>query len=552
MSGEKKSIVAIYARKSKLTKKGKSIENQIDACKTYIESHMEFAEYDIQVFTDEGISGKDFERPNMKLLLECIKSGEISALICYRLDRVSRSVRDFSNLIDFLEKNKIQFVSVSESFDTSTPMGRAMIMICSVFAQLERETIAERISDNLYSLAKMGRWLGGQVPLGFYSRRIEECDASGQKRSRVRLEAVEEEQELVRLIYSKYLELGSLTQLEMYLYNLGCKTKNNNDYGRYVLKTMLSNPVYCVADENVYQYLKEKGYGIYADLNQFNGEHGLIAYNKNNNQGAVQRVNPTDQWIVAVGEHEGVISSETWCEVQRKLQDNSKRSYYRPKKSEAILSGMVVCGCCGGRMRPRTSRRTKDGELRYSYSCVNKEKSRAKQCQIPNALGSQLDDLVVDEIMKLKDQVITEYGFLEKTLGKIEQTVSSQSADMILKRDITQAKRQLQSLLDALGRSSNEATSDNIIRRMDELNQNITKWQEQLDSKKTSNVSKLRVKPGELLAESILQFDKKHFKELSAQKRHDILSQIIKEIVWDGENAEIHLWAEELPEIQSA
>ena len=77
--------------------------------------------------------------------------------------------------------------------------------------------------------------------------------------------------------------------------------------------------------------------------------------------------------------------------------------------------------------------------------------------------------------MKLKDQVITEYGFLEKTLGKIEQTVSSQSADMILKRDITQAKRQLQSLLDALGRSSNEATSDNIIRQMEELNQKITK-----------------------------------------------------------------------------
>lgn len=552
MSNQEKKVVAIYARKSKMTGKGKSIENQIEMCRNYVCNHQDFAKYDVKVYTDEGISGKNFDRPNMQLLLDHIKSGEVAALVCYRLDRVSRSVRDFSSLIDFLEKNGSQFVSVSESFDTSTPMGRAMIMICSVFAQLERETIAERISDNLFSLAKMGRWLGGNAPLGFCSQRIVERDDTGQKRSRVRLEAAQEEQELVKLIFSKYLELGSLTQLEIFLYNLGCQTRNGNDYGRYVLKTMLSNPVYCIADDKVYKFLVENGYGIYADRGQFDGEHGLIAYNKNNNRGQTQRTNPTEEWIVAVGEHAGVVFSDTWCAVQRKLQDNSKLSYYRPKKSEAILSGMVKCGCCGGRMRPRTARRAKNGELRYSYSCVNKEKSHGKQCRMPNALGAQLDDLVLDEIMGVKDKVIAQYAFLEDTLSKMEQTVSNQSVDMILTRDIKQAQTQLSSLLDALGRSTNEATSDNIIQRMNELNQNIAKWQKQLNEKRSSNVSKLRAAPGELLAESILQFDKEHFKELPAQKRHNILSQVIKEIIWDGENAEIHFWAEDFPEIQSA
>ena len=94
----------------------------------------------------------------MKKLLKDIEAGSIALLICYRLDRVSRSVKDFSDLIVRLADCRVEFISVSESFDTRTPMGRAMMYISSEFAQLERETIAERIADNMTELAKAGRW----------------------------------------------------------------------------------------------------------------------------------------------------------------------------------------------------------------------------------------------------------------------------------------------------------------------------------------------------------------------------------------------------------
>ena len=172
MSGKNEVItIAVYARKSKYTGKGESIENQIEKCRKYIMDSMErerddgrldagtviqFAEY-----RDEGVSGKNMERPMMKKLLADMEDGKIQKLVCYRLDRVSRNVKDFAELFERLTSLGVEFVSVNESFDTANPMGRAMISMSSVFAQLERETIAERIVDNMMGLAKTGRWLGG-------------------------------------------------------------------------------------------------------------------------------------------------------------------------------------------------------------------------------------------------------------------------------------------------------------------------------------------------------------------------------------------------------
>lgn len=352
--------IGLYARKSKFTGKGESIQNQIDACKTYITEHFKEEEWKIFEYVDEGISGKDIEnRPEMKRLLNDINNNAIDVLICYRLDRVSRSVRDFSDLIQNLTEQGKEFVSVTESFDTRTPMGRAMIMIASVFSQLERETIAERITDNMYALAKTGRWLGGATPLGYESKKIVEEDSIGKKRSHFRLVEISEELDLICLIYQKYCELKSLTKLESYLMNAGYRTKNGKFYGRYVLKAILQNPVYCIADQKVYNYMQENNYGIYSDKELFDGEHGLIAYNKNNNRGKFQRVNEVDKWIVAVGEHKGCIASSLWIQVQNQLNSNSKLTYRQPKKSKALLSGIVRCACCGAAMRPKGAQNSK-------------------------------------------------------------------------------------------------------------------------------------------------------------------------------------------------
>src|SRR3712207_3673241 len=150
-------------------------------CKNYAKRILSINEFII--YEDEGFSGSNINRPKFKELLLDVKKNKFNVLICYRLDRISRNVADFSSTLELLQSNNISFVSIKEQFDTSTPMGKAMVYIASVFAQLERETIAERIRDNMLELSKTGRWLGGQTPLGFNSKKITYFDNELKERS---------------------------------------------------------------------------------------------------------------------------------------------------------------------------------------------------------------------------------------------------------------------------------------------------------------------------------------------------------------------------------
>ena len=163
--------IAIYSRKSRYTGKGESIGNQIDLCREYIRTHYgDAAAEHVVVFEDEGFSGGNLNRPDFKKMMTAAKDRKFKAIVVYRLDRISRNISDFSSLIEELGRLGIDFVSIRESFDTSSPMGRAMMYIASVFSQLERETIAERIRDNMHELAKTGRWLGGTPPRAMLPR----------------------------------------------------------------------------------------------------------------------------------------------------------------------------------------------------------------------------------------------------------------------------------------------------------------------------------------------------------------------------------------------
>lgn len=563
MPDKKKNItIAIYARKSKFTGKGESIENQIQKCRKYMQDSMERerddgrldAEAVIQFveYKDEGVSGKNMERPMMKKLLADMEGGKIQKLVCYRLDRVSRNVKDFAELFETLTSLGVEFVSVNESFDTANPMGRAMISMSSVFAQLERETIAERIVDNMMALAKTGRWLGGKPPLGYVSRKVEYCDDNGKKRSHFRLTEVPEEAELVEVIFSMYLKLGSLTKLETYLLNRDILSRNGKPYGRYVLRAILSNPVYCAADSRVYRYLCENSYGVYAEEMLFDGEHGLIAYNKNNNRARVQRVNDVKDWIVAVGEHSGLVSSELWIQVQERLKKNAGMSYRYPKRIGALLSGMLRCGNCGSYMRPKGGRTAKDGQVRYYYQCECKERSRGQKCQMPNLFGNAADEMVVDQILALKEQYVTEYSYLENVLQKIERTSYRKSEQNLLKRQMEENEKQVQKLLDALGRSKNDVTSDLILTRIDEINRQQEKLKRQCEEEKENNIMDAGGFNCELLSEDLLSLNKAAWSLLSPSAQKDILQKVIKEIIWDGQYATIHLLAEDGPCIKSA
>ena len=243
--------VAIYSRKSKFTGKGESIESQIDMCRTYLKLHFpEIKDEDILVYEDEGYSGGNINRPQFQKMLKECRNNNISRIICYKLDRISRSVGDFIKLTEELEKLHIEFVSINDNYETHTSTGRAMLAMTMVFAQLERETIAERIRDNMLFLAKDGRWLGGNTPTGYKSTEtVGSIKLDGKTRKARMLEIVDEEADIVKLIFSKFLEYKSLTKVETYMIQHDILTKKNISFSRFAIKNILKNPVYMIADE---------------------------------------------------------------------------------------------------------------------------------------------------------------------------------------------------------------------------------------------------------------------------------------------------------------
>ena len=153
----------------------------------------------------------------------------MDAIVVYRLDRISRNISDFSTLIEELGGLNIAFISIREQFDTASPMGRAMMYIASVFSQLERETIAERIRDNMHELAKTGRWLGGITPTGYASESVMSLTLDGKTKKACKLRLIEEEARIVRLVYDLFLETHSLTSTEAELISRGAVSYTHLD-----------------------------------------------------------------------------------------------------------------------------------------------------------------------------------------------------------------------------------------------------------------------------------------------------------------------------------
>ncbi len=454
---KEKISIAIYSRKSKYTDKGDSCGNQIELAREYIRVHYPPENYEVNsiICEDEGFSGGTADnRPKFQEMLQLVRKKKINVLICYRLDRISRNIADFSSLINELTKYDVAFISIKEQFDTRSPMGRAMMYIASVFAQLEREVIAERITDNLLELSKTGIWLGGDPPVGYFAKRFEKvniCDdvqdnniiKKNKKASKLIIN--QREVEIVKLIFSKYLELKSLTKLETYLINNNIKTKKGVYYSTFSLKWILTNPVYVGNSKEVLEYFEQNNMNVYIendDRKECNGKYGFLTYNKTKGNKNI----PKEEWIIAVGLHPPIIDDKQWLTTQMLIKKNADKSYRaiaNPTK-QTISSGLIYCKVCGSKMRARNNdRRRADGTINYCYSCTLKERSRRQKCQSKNISGEKFDKKIIDIIrkifvpnseiylelkqmsfMKEKNSLNEEIRLLEKELQKKDEEIS--------------------------------------------------------------------------------------------------------------------------------
>jgi site-specific DNA recombinase len=344
---------AIYTRKStehNLDLAFNSLDAQREACEAYIKSQSHEGWRLIpDHYDDGGLSGASLDRPAVQSLLADVSAGKINIVVVYKVDRLTRSLADFAKLVELFDRHGVSFVSVTQSFNTTSSMGRLTLNVLLSFAQFEREVIGERVRDKIAASKRKGIWVGGPVPLGY------QC--IGKK-----LAVVPEEAETVRTIFRRYLELGSLGALTADLDRCGIRTK---------AVTRLNGSI-----RGGIRF----GVGALAHLLKNRFYIGEVVY-----RGEVHR-----------GEHEPILDRDLFEAVQAKLAANGAARTLKLRGAAAILAGRIYDDG-GNRMSPSHSNKL-GVRYRYYVSHALLQNQKDKAGSVPRVAAPEIEQLVVDGV----------------------------------------------------------------------------------------------------------------------------------------------------------
>jgi DNA invertase Pin-like site-specific DNA recombinase len=329
---------AIYTRKSSeegLEQDFNSLHAQREACEAYTKSQKHEGWRGLSAhYDDGGYSGGTMERPALRRLLADIQAKRIDVVVVYKVDRLTRSLADFAKIVEVFDTSGVSFVSVTQAFNTTTSMGRLTLNVLLSFAQFEREVTGERIRDKIAASKKKGLWMGGFVPFGYRAK-----DRT--------LTIDKDEAETIRLIYSRYLELGTVSALEAELAESNIRTRaftsaSNKTWGdrpfsRGHLYKILSNPIYA----------------------------GKIVHNDKQHD----------------GQHEAIIDRKTFAAVQAQLASNNRQHRTRVRAKEPnLLAGLLF----DSKGKPLASSHTvKDGKRYRYYVGTRTEQGKPKPWRLP-------------------------------------------------------------------------------------------------------------------------------------------------------------------------
>lgn len=372
---------AIYTRKSSeegLQQEFNSLHAQREACEAYIQSQRhEGWEVLPTAYDDGGWSGGSLERPALKALLADIEAGLIDVVVVYKIDRLTRSLFDFAKIVEVFDAHQVSFVSVTQSFNTTTSMGRLTLNVLLSFAQFEREVTGERIRDKIAASRRKGMWTGGNVPLGY--------DLVNHK-----LVVNEVEAEQVRRIFSLYVELESATGVLETLRREGVRTKRRisgkgralggNPFSRGPLYHLLRNPLYI----------------------------GKVRHK-------------TD---LHDGEHAAIIAQDVWDQAQRVLEKNAQAHRVRHAARHLNLLSGLVFHADGRRLTPTHSR--KKGKAYRYYASMKTDADDAPSVRIPAGdleaiVTRSLIDLLRDE-QRTIEEVRPASGSFADTAGLLAKS----------------------------------------------------------------------------------------------------------------------------------
>jgi len=344
----KRSRCAIYTRKSSeegLDMEFNSLDAQREACEAYVASQK--AEGWVALrdrYDDGGFSGGTLDRPALKQLIADIEAGLIDVIVVYKIDRLSRSLMDFARLVEVFDRNNVTFVSVTQSFNTTTSMGRLTLNILLSFAQFEREVIGERIRDKFAASRKRGMWMGGFVPMGY--------DVKDRK-----LVVNEAEAATVRMIFERFAALGSASTLARALQAEDVCNKRGKRIDKGFVYKLINSRVYL-------------GEAV----------HKGTSY---------------------PGEHDAIITQEVWDSVHSILKESPReRRAKNRNSSEALLKGIIFTDT-GAAMTPTYTRK---GERLYHYytsmDLIRNRDSRGGAGPMRLA-AAMVDGAVIDEMRRI-------------------------------------------------------------------------------------------------------------------------------------------------------
>lgn len=412
---------AIYARQSVDRADSISIESQIEFCKYETRGEA------YKTYIDRGYSGKNTERPGFQEMMSDMAAGLIQKVIVYKLDRISRSILDFSTMMETFGKYQVEFVSTTEKFDTSSPMGRAMLNICIVFAQLERETIQKRVADAYFSRSQKSFYMGGRVPYGYC---LVPAVIDGVKTSMY--EIVPEEAEVVRLMYELYSKPECSYGDLLRTFQEHGITKNGKPWVRTRMADILRSPIYVRADLSVYQFYQNQGAIIANDPSDFIGTNGCYYYKGKEGSGRKQMNLEGNHLVLAP--HEGIVPADTWLKCRLKcLNAKQVRPYQKAKNT--WLAGKVKCGICGYALVDKHYANSKARYLLCSH------RMDTKACPGPGTIYTDdFENLIYDEMKKkmaMFQRLRRRNGpaaDLELTARKLELARLEQEIDALLER----------------------------------------------------------------------------------------------------------------------
>ncbi len=501
--------IGIYPRKSVYRDNSESVVTQVKLCKEYAEiiyrgQPLEYFVYD----KDEGFSGKNTQRPGYQRLMQDVRSGLLDVVMVYKLDRISRNVQDFSNTFSVFQEHGVSFVSVKESFDTSTPIGRTVMYILAAFAQLERENTSERVSDSMLEMARSGFWTGGRCPAGMRSVRR---SVGGKEHSFLEVDEAKIGQ--VKQLFDLYLSGMSITGLERYCRDHGIQTERGKYLSTSQLYFILSNPVYCQNSPEALAYFREKSYGLpdNADL-LFDSQHGLIGYGR--------KAGTAAPYTIAIGAHDYVITGVNWVAVQRRMGVNKQ---VRTSKYECgLLKGVLRCKC-GSRVITKIY--NKKGVQYRFYLCAVRDRQGSAYCDTHHINMDRVDDLFMT---RLKDMRIHK-GLIE--LKDIQEYSAF---------DFTAASRRqkelngkIENLMNVLEEADGQASSKYILRQIDRLDEEIRALDSRIQEARRQELAlKNRANAVDQVYGEICQF-LDHFEFLSYREKNEAIKKMVKECVFD-------------------